>query len=279
MVKKIVSVLALTGVVVTLSIAEEEIDETKKIGGSSCIGIGVMKLDLDPLKEVVEDDLNRTGFEFNDNRFMTFNVMGYSGPRRNGFRIGGIGTFGYNTLYSDPWKGVVSDSEYVVAHPDSLIDSVVQLHNILAFGGLVMEKSFSIPFNISFFVGGMIGAGAIVSIADYKMADDAFSRINRHDDDNDDDDGEVIINNDKIVVTNNNSDDSLNLTEDKVAAAPLWAFDIHGGVTYTLTKWMHIGLDLSSTFLYSSNGFSYRQGSFMTVNPGLKLRLIFGNAV
>jgi hypothetical protein len=278
MVRKVISIVALSGVVFALSASDEEIDENKKIGGSGCIGIGIMKLDLDPLKEVVEDDLNRTGFEFNDNRFMTLNISGFSGPRRNGFRIGGTGTFGYNTLYSDSWKGVVSDSEYVVTHPDSLIDSVVQLHNILAFGGIILEKSFSIPFNVSFFVGGMIGAGALVSIADYKIADDAFTDVDSYD--SGDDDEKIIINDDKIVVNTNNSDNSDGNDSDvKVAVAPLWAFDLHGGVTYTLTKWMHIGLDVSSTFLYSSNGFSYRQGSFMTVNPGLKLRLIFGNAV
>ncbi|HEX2955291.1 MAG TPA: hypothetical protein VHO70_00580 [Chitinispirillaceae bacterium] len=275
MIRKIISLVAIGGIIITLKAAEvDTVDETKKIGGSGCIGIGVMNLDLDPLKEVVEDGLNREGFKFNDNRFMTVSFLGYSGPRRNGFRIGGTGTFGYNTLYSNSWKGIVIDSAYVTSHPDSLMDSVVQLHNILAFGGLVMEKSFSLPANFSLFFGGMLGAGALVSIADYKEADDAFSDIWDNDDNS-----EITINNDEIVVKDGNSNDTMHHSEDKVAVAPLWAFDLHGGATYSLTKWMHVGLDASVTVFYSSNGFSYRQGSFMTANPALKLRLIFGNAV
>lgn len=281
MIRRLISLVAIGGLVVTLNAADEDaVDETKKIGGAGAIGVGVMSLDLDPLKKVVEKDLQREGFQFDDNRFMTVSFLGYSGPRRNGFRIGGTGTFGYNTLYSNSWKGVVKDSEYVAAHPDSLMDSVVQLHNIIAYGGLVLEKSFNLPANISLFVGGMIGAGALVSIADYKMADDAFMDFRQHDDEYDDDDGKVTITDDKIVVDNKNGDqDTVNHPEDKVAVAPLWAFDLHGGVTYTLTNWMHIGLDASVTAFYSSTGFSFRQGHFSTVNPGVKLRLIFGNAV
>jgi hypothetical protein len=102
--------------------------------------------------------------------------------------------------------------------------------------------------------------------------------IHRHDDD-DDNDGKITITDDKIVVDNKNGDqDTVTHSEDKVAVAPLWAFDLHGGVTYTLTRWMHIGLDASVTAFYSSTGFSYRN-HFSTVNPGVKLRLIFGNAV
>jgi hypothetical protein len=276
MVRRLISLVAISGLVVSLSAAEEDtIDETKKIGGAGCISVGVMNLDLDPLKKVVEKDLQREGFQFDDNRFMTVSILGYSGPRRNGFRIGGTGTVGYNTLYSNSWKGVVKDSEYVATHPDSLMDSVVQLHNVLAFGGLVLEKSFNLPANFSLFAGGMIGAGVLVSIADYKMADDAFTDIHRN---NNDGNGEITITNDKIVVDNGNANDTVTHSEDKVAVAPLWAFDLHGGVTYTLTKWMHIGLDASITAFYSSTGFSYRN-HFSTVNPGLKLRLIFGNAV
>lgn len=278
MIRRLITLVAISGLVASLHAADEDtVDETKKIGGSGCIGVGVMTLDLDPLKEVVEDDLQREGFKFSDNKFMTVSLLGYSGPRRNGFRIGGTGTFGYNTLYSNSWTGVVKDSSYVAAHPDSLMDSVVQLHNILAFGGLVLEKSFSLPANFSLYAGGMLGAGVLVTIADYKMADDAFTDIHRN---NNNDNGDITITDDKIVVDNSNgSKDTIDHPEDKVAAAPLWAFDLHGGATYTLTKWMHLGLDASVTFFYSSNGFSYRQGSFMTANPGLKLRLIFGNAV
>jgi hypothetical protein len=124
----------------------------------------------------------------------------------------------------------------------------------------------------------MLGAGALVSIADYKEADDAFTDI--HYNNNNKDNSDITITDDKIVVNNgNNSQDTIEHSEDKVAVAPLWAFDLHGGATYSLTKWMHLGLDASLTVFYSFNGFSYRQGSFHTVNPGLKLRLIFGNAV
>ncbi len=136
----------------------------------------------------------------------------------------------------------------------------MQLHNVITIGGLIVEKSFSIQGNVSLYAGGMIGGGALISIADYKIADDGFSDIDTDYDDEDPYDYE----NDSNV---------------KIAVAALFAFEINGGVAFTLTKWMHIGLDFSTTFLYSSTGFSFRQGSFMTVYPGLKFRLIFGNAV
>jgi hypothetical protein len=277
MIRKLISLVTISGLVVTLNAAENDtIDENTKIGGAGCINIGVMSLDLDPLKKVVEKDLQREGFKFNDNKFIAVSFLGYSGPRRNGFRIGGTVTCGYNSLYSNSWKGVVKDSAYVATHPDSLMDSVVQLHNILAYGGLVLEKSFNLPANFSLFAGGMLGAGALVSIADYKEADDAFTSINRH---NNNDNSEVTITDEKIIVDNGNDNiDTVDHSEDKIAVAPLWAFDLHGGVTYTLTRWMHLGLDASVTAFYSRTGFSYLSG-FHTVNPALKLRLIFGNAV
>ncbi|MBN1600268.1 MAG: hypothetical protein JW915_01610 [Chitinispirillaceae bacterium] len=265
MIKKFVTTIALSALFFTLSATDKEIDDSKKLGGSGYIGIGMIRLDLDPLERIVEKDLNRSGFEFDDNRFMTVTLGGFFGPRRNGFRIGAAGTFGYNTLYSEPWKGIVSDSEYVALHPDSLADSIVQLHNIITIGGLIVEKSFSIPGNVSFYAGGMIGGGALVSVADYKIADDGFTDIDTDDDDSGDDDPYDY--------------DADNDSDVKIAAAALFVFEINGGASYTLTKWMHIGLDFSTTFLYSSTGFSFRQGSFMTVYPGLKFRLIFGNAV
>lgn len=266
MIKKFVAAVALIGLFFTLSAADKEDDDSKKLGGSGYIGIGMMRLDLDPLERIVKKDLNRSGFEFDDNRFMTVTLGGYFGPRRNGFRIGAAGTFGYNTLYSEPWKGIVSDPEYVAFHPDSLVDSIVQLHNIIAIGGLIVERSFSIPGNTSFYAGGMIGAGALVSIADYKIANDGFIDIDAYNDESDNDD--------PYDLDNDDSDSDV-----KIAVAALFAFEINGGATYTLTDWMHIGLDFSTTFLYSSTGFSFRQGSFMTLYPGFKLRLIFGNAV
>jgi hypothetical protein len=193
--------------------------------------------------------------------------MGYFGNRKNGFKIGYSGTVGYNTMYSDPWRSKSIDSVYVVVHPDSLIDSVIQLHNVLIHGGLLIERSFSFLENCNFYAGGLLGGGVLMSIAEERPAADAFNRVvfNDYDEEEDDDYDKRKCDCDTL--------------SSRVAVAPLWVFDLHGGMTYSLTNWMHVGFDVSSTMYYSSTGFSYRQGSFISVNPGFAIRLTFGNSV
>ena len=233
-----------------------QVPNEQKIGGSGVIEIGLTNLDLDPIKKITKEDLDKGGFNFDQNTFLTLGFIGYAGQRRNGMRFGLGGWAGYNSLYSDKWSSKASDSA-IFYGSDTTVDSIIQLHLIFANAGLVVERSINLTKNFNIYAGGMFGGGALLAIEDRKLASGAF------------------------IKPNNNSDwqsDTVD-TENRIAWAPVWAFDIHGGFAYSFTNWMHLGIDGSTLFNYSSRGFQSKYGSFWTVNPGIKLRLIFGTSV
>jgi hypothetical protein len=58
--------------------------------------------------------------------------------------------------------------------------------------------------------------------------------------------------------------------------------EAHGGFTYSILSWMHLGADITVPCFLSGNGFKIGSQSnmtdgFVTVNPGLRLRIMFGN--
>lgn len=236
--------------------SEVEVPYDQSIGGSGVFEIGLTRLDLDPIKKIVKGDLDKGGFDFDENTFATVGLIGYTGQKRNGMRIGLGAWAGYNSLYSDEWTVRANDS-LIRLGSDTLVDSIIQLHLIFAHAGLVVERSFKVLENLNLYAGGMIGGGAMVAIEDRKLANGAFNKVNN----------------------NSNWESDTCDYENRVAWAPLWAFDIHGGFTYSLTKWFHLGLDGSTLFYYSSGGFQSKYGNFWTVNPGIKIRFVFGTSV
>ncbi len=61
------------------------------------------------------------------------------------------------------------------------------------------------------------------------------------------------------------------------STASFASLELHGAVTYTLYAFMHVGLGLSMPVFISTNGFETYPSQFVTVNPGLQLKVIFGN--
>jgi hypothetical protein len=239
-----------------LKIEEEvEVPYDQRIGGSGVIEIGLTNLDLDPIRKIVKEDLDKGGFDFSENTFSTVGLIGYAGQRRNGMRVGAGVWAGYNSIYSDKWTTQASDSA-ISRGSAALIDSIIQLHIIFAHVGLVIERSFKVGNSLNLYAGGMLGGGALIAIEDRKLESGAFNRVD----------------------TNTDWESDTLHIENRFAFAPLWAFDFHGGFTYSVTKWMHLGIDGSSLFYYSSGGFQSKYGSFWTVNPGIKLRLVFGTS-
>lgn len=262
MLKKVIAGIMAAGFIMA-SVASDN-PEGKRLGGAGGIEFGVMKLNLDPLEKIVNDDLDREGFDFDNNNFLTLGFVGYSGQQRNGIRIGWGGWVGYNSMYSDEWQGL-ADSAYQVAHGDSIVDSIIQLHTMFAHTGLIVERSFLVFNNLNLYCGGMLGGGVLMAFADRRLAGNAFRDVEYN--------SKVEITDSSITI--NGGDES---SGDKAAFAPLWAFDVHGGATYSLTRWMHLGFDASAVFYYSSTGFGYRHGSFFTVNPSIRIRLAFGTS-
>jgi len=63
-----------------------------------------------------------------------------------------------------------------------------------------------------------------------------------------------------------------------VALAPAFAWDVHGGLAFRLAPRLHIGLDGVVRFAYAYRGYGVGFGDFVTVSPGVRMRLTFGSA-
>ena len=264
MFKKMMVAVVVTGLV--MSVFGQELPEEKKQGGAGSFEIGFTSLNLEPLEEVVKKDLDKGGFDFDRNIFFTIGGSGYFGPHRNGIRLGWGGWAGYNSKYSAVWSSR-ADSNYIDRTGDTLVDSVIQLHTLFGHTGLILDRSFSLTQNLNAYAGGMIGGGIIAAIADRRSSKGDFREVEHDYDDEDyDDDGSL-----------ESEGEFLNGTS--AALAPLFALDLHGGLTYSVTNWMHLGINASAVLYYSNTGFGYKYGNFMTVNPGVRVRVIFGNVV
>lgn len=54
-------------------------------------------------------------------------------------------------------------------------------------------------------------------------------------------------------------------------------FEIHGGATYTVLPFVHIGGEISLPTFISYEGFPFDANEYFTVNPVIKLKVVFGN--
>jgi len=222
-------------------------DDTR-IAGAGGFEVGIQHIDLTPIKDFMSKDLSIGGFDFDQNRFFSLGFLGYAGPARNGMRIGIKSDIAYNVLYSNEWTSRRKDT-LKTSLADSTVDSIGMLHIAYANIGAIAEKSIRIFDNFNIYAGGMMGIGAMMVIEDRRELDGEFIKL--HD-----------------------SDDSL--SEANFRIAPMWVFDVHGGATYSFTRWMHIGFDASMLWNYAPVGFGTRYGSFWTVNPGIRARIVFG---
>jgi hypothetical protein len=58
--------------------------------------------------------------------------------------------------------------------------------------------------------------------------------------------------------------------------------ELHAGCMLTFLSWLHLGFDLTVPAFISSSGFKVESGrrvtdSFITVNPGVRIRIALGN--
>lgn len=115
----------------------------------------------------------------------------------------------------------------------------------LGFGGFLLEKCF-VKKNLNIMVGGILGAGGF-TLKPRELSDSFF--------DND--------------------------TDYQEASAAFMLVELHSGITYSMKSWMHFGLDFTSPFFISPSGYKINDISvtngFATVNPGLRIKLVFGN--
>jgi hypothetical protein len=121
----------------------------------------------------------------------------------------------------------------------------------VGFGGFLVEKAI-VAGRMNLLLGGMAGAGNIsVTPRTMQVTEFPFER---------------------------RGDDAQPQTK-----ARFMLLEVHGGFTYSVLSWLHIGVDLSGPFFISTSGFRVESSDFgltdgfTTFNPGGRLRLILGN--
>jgi hypothetical protein len=125
-------------------------------------------------------------------------------------------------------------------------DSAISLSVKAEYAGFIMEKAFH-HRDLSFYSGLQIGGGSL------KVK---YSGIN----------GNVINATDQRYDTRGGSE----------SAAQFALFELHGGLTYSLVSFMHVGADISVPMFYSVSGFNAFTSAFTTINPALAVRLMIG---
>jgi len=235
--------------------------EQGESGGAGGFSPQILWLAMSPIEKAVsyEDEVKKdlVTFDFDDNSLNLIGAMGYGGEK-NGIRFGGGGWAGYRQFQSSPFQRTITDSARIAAEGDSIVDSTVVLHTVVAYGGFLVEKSFTFD-RINALVGGLIGGGALVLGKTHEPhSGSVFHKVNTID--TNDENGE---NNDSLYG--------------EWAVAPLMAYDIHGGATFSVTPWLHAGIDLSMLVFHSSLGFGFGHDSFWMWNPAARFRIMFGN--
>lgn len=213
-------------------------------GGAGGFSNRIVAFNMGPVFDLVSTDSKLKGISFptikNDFRMMSMSGgLGYGGLG-SGIRIGGGGYGG--SLGNYP-------SEPFLAMPEDTTNSVLTLKATLGFGGLLIEKAI-VKDNWNIYLGSFIGGGAIEvqKVIAYEGESTAFS------------------------------DSWPDSKSGEHATAGFMSTELHGGATYTIVPWMHIGGDFNALFYYATSGFGVAtSSSFWGITPGIGFRVIFGN--
>jgi gas vesicle protein len=232
---------------------EERIEdrEERRHAGSFIFGIEYAHLDTDPLRHLQNTDPSLSdsySFDFNDNNMLMFGLMGYYNLQNN-VRVGNGLYAGYKSFQSDEYSTTVVDS---LLNTTEQVDSIVTLRVIPMYIGFICEKAFVFE-PVNFFAGIMLGGNLSFIIKEEERAQANTS-----------------------FISDDYSDESN--SEYSFAFAPAVAWDVHGGMAFRLSEHMHIGIDGVVRFAYAYEGYGAGFGDFLSVSPGVRLRLTFGNA-
>jgi hypothetical protein len=228
-----------------------EYPDVGKSRTSFIVALEYTRFDVDPLEHLAQHDRSLTGkqFDFSDNQMLTFGLMWYY-SKDNSVRVGNGLYVGYKRFDSDVYRGAKNDTL-----PGSLPppDSLATLRVIPTYFGFLCEKAF-VYDPVNFFAGIMLGGNLTVVVKEEEEARLVSSFID--DEDFGDDDGGRF----------------------SVALSPAIFWDVHGGMAFTLSENIHIGIDGVVRFSYAYEGFGAGFGDFLSVDPGVRVRLTFGKA-
>jgi hypothetical protein len=139
--------------------------------------------------------------------------------------------------------GLNGERNYINDRYDT--DSAIALRLHVEYGGFLVEKAF-IRYNVNYLLGGCIGGGTMT----------VGTRFNR---------------------TVGTAAPGQGIREFNSVTANFFLAELHGGVTYSVLPWLHVGADASLPVFYSTDGFQGYTGMFTTINPAFRARLVFGN--
>ncbi len=221
----------------------EEVRERRPgFGGSGGMTFGFKAIDLSNLKVSIADDIERKG---EDSPYYGLGINDrIEGDYKTTMMFGAQGLAGMgNGLRIG--GGIYGGSNILRSVYDEN-DSLLTLVTWMGYGGFIMEKSFDFD-ELHIILGTIIGGGS---------------------------QGAILVNEDEFDSDNDNTNfdsDSSNPYEHAIG----FAGEIHTGISYSFTSWLHIGLELSGLLFVSDSG--YKNGkSFTTFNPGGNLRFMFG---
>lgn len=196
-------------------------------------------INIDPVQELLDYMSNNS-----DLRNVRFPVHGMF---KSFFMMGitGYGAVGNGLRIGGSFIG--GERSYTARKNDTLYNLNIET----SFGGLLLEKAFVID-NYNLYLGGIAG-GATFEVQPSKTLD-------------------------FLSTSPVTADES---TFNKLSA-PSVLLELHVGGTYTMINWCHVGMDVSLPLFFSTSGFETSGGhsitnGFLTVNPGLRFRIIFGN--
>jgi hypothetical protein len=127
-------------------------------------------------------------------------------------------------------------------------DSSINLTAKITWGGFLIEK-YAQGSKYAFTVGGYIGSGSLD--ADWVEVNSNYSAF---------------------IDYNNDDDDNT----DKIKAY-FGLIELHAGIVYHIARFMHACGDLSVPIMVSADGFAPWTKEFISISPGVRVRIIFGN--
>jgi len=216
---------------------------TRQRGYGGAIGpvLGVYAIQMDPIDKLIRFMGNNSDFSNSrittDKPFALFQCTGISGYGAIGNGLRIGGTY-------------MSGSR---SYTTFINDTIFNLEINPSFGGFLLEKAIVLE-NLNAYAGGLIGSSAI-TVRPSKTTNALTS----------------------ISVDSDNFSISFN----ELKANSLF-LELHGGCTYTMINWFHIGADLSAPLFFSNSGFTTSGGhsitnGFLTINPGIRIRIMIGN--
>lgn len=215
----------------------------QSIGLSGTSGYGMNAIAMQPIEDFLDNHPGFAGKRFRDISrfgFEPFVMSGGSGVigLGEGFRLGGSGMSGERRFFSDPFH-----------------DSILVLNSRVSYGGFLVEKA-TVKEKWNFTYGGTIGGGTIKLVISEKNDLDWFNTSN--------DTNNGIYQEDDIFINSGYK-------------ASFFLLEPHWGCSYTLFPFFHVGTGISlPIFMSFDDTFPYTD-DFITVNPALQLKLIFGN--